>query len=77
MALRGRRGPWALGEGKLRGQGGKGVGKIWNQEKKADKETFNQTQNPHWPPNGAFVQGHERVWGLGEGPVGKGVTGLE
>ena len=22
----------------------------------ADKETFNQTQNPHWPPNGAFVQ---------------------
>lgn len=47
---------WALGEGKAWGQGGKGIGKIWNQEKKADKETFNQTQNPHWPPNGAFVQ---------------------
>lgn len=58
-----RGGPWGRErgcgrwvKGKLRGQGGKGIGKIWNQEKKADKETFNQTQNPHWPPNGAFVQ---------------------
>lgn len=38
VAVWGRERLWALGEGKLRGQGGRGIGKIWKQEKRQTKK---------------------------------------
>lgn len=69
---------WALGEGKLRGQGGRGIGKIWKQEKKRQTKKLSiKLKILTGRPMVLLWSDMKGSRGFGEEPVGEGVTGLE
>lgn len=62
---------WALGEGKLRGQGGTGIGKIWKQEKRQTKKLSIKLKILTGRPMVLLWRDMKGSGGFGKGPLGR------